>query len=105
MSVHGAILPCPCAVHLLLQRHGVEPVVRTSREDVDGVERGLPRLLVPEDEVDPVRQVLGDVRGLQRLAVYEREQARVGRPRGQLHVVHAGAALTLAQVQTFVIIK
>lgn len=71
----------------------------TGWEDVDGIERGLAGLLVAEHQVDPVRQVLRDVRRLQRLAVDEGEQPRVRRPGRQLHVVHRGAALPPAQLQ------
>lgn len=72
-----------------------------SGEDVDGVDGGLAGLLVAEDQVDPGGQVLGHVRRLQRLAVQQREQARVRRPARQLHVVHARAALPHAQLQPY----
>lgn len=97
---------CTVSTPRLKYDNGSEEGVRAARgthaggEDVDGVERRLAGLLVAEDEVDPVRQPLGDGLRLQRLPVDEREEARVRRPRGQLHAVHAQPALTRAQVQT-----
>lgn len=68
----------------------VEEVV----EEVDAVHRRLAVLLVPEDEVDPLVQVLTDVVALQRLSVNADELARVllG-PRRQHHVAKLHAIL------------
>lgn len=68
----------------------VEEVV----EEVDAVHRRLTVLLVPEDEVDPLVQVLTDVVALQRLSVHADELTRVlFGPRWQHHVAELHAVL------------
>lgn len=69
-------------------------------EDVDGVLGSLARLLVAEDEVDPVAEPFRHVVGLQSLPVHQHKQAGVAAaPRRKVHVRHHLTRLTDTQIK------
>lgn len=63
-------------------------------EHIGGGLSGAAALLIPEDEVDPLVQVLRDMVALQRLALQPHKLVRAALcPRRQLHIVQVPAVL------------
>ena len=94
--------PSPLQYHIQITLHNcITPCTNRWVENVDGLQRLVPLLLVAEDEVDPVVQVAGDLGRLQGLAVDQDEEPDVAQtPRRKCHVRHDLAALALAEIET-----
>ena len=74
-------------------QHGQSRHARDVVEDVIGLDGLWASLFVPENEVDPVVDVLGHVVALERLSALPHKVVGRRRPRRQLDIAHLRAAI------------